>query len=89
MQDSRRISKGLPLAAAAAQRVTIVVTFEHTGKDHPFVQWVRKALIAGLLTAAAVLLVPFTLLVLLLRGVAELAAAPFGRGRELSRGSTR
>ena len=69
--------------------MTVVVTFEHTGKDHPVIQWARKALIAGLLMAAAVLLFPFMLLVLLLRGVAELAAAPFGRGRELSRGSTR
>ena len=52
-----------------------MIPFEHTGPERPAVRWVRNALLGLFLTIGAILLFPFTLLMLLVRGVAYVGNA--------------
>jgi hypothetical protein len=46
-----------------------VIPFEHTGPERPAIGWARNIFVGAFLTAGAILLFPFTLLVLFLRAL--------------------
>lgn len=54
-----------------------MIPFEHFGPEHPAIRWSRTALLGFIVAAGTILLFPFTLLMLFLRGLGYLVQ---GRG---------
>lgn len=48
---------------------SVMIPFEHTGPERPLTDWFRNVLLGFLVAAGTILLFPFTLLALFLRGL--------------------